>query len=119
MKEVESNKNEDAMKLAWGRVRQELEKIHAGGGKKAIEKQREKNKLTARERIAYLVDKDKPFIEIGAFAGHGMYEDLGGCPAGGTVAGIGYVSGRQCVILANDQTVKAGAWFPITGKKNL
>ena len=73
----------------------------------------------ARERLEYLCDKNKPFIEIGAFAGYEMYEEYGGCPAGGTVAGIGYVSGRQCVIVANDQTVKAGAWFPITGKKNL
>ena len=96
-----------------------LEKIHEGGGKKAIAKQKEKNKLTARERINYLIDRDTTFIEFGAFAGYEMYEEQGGCPAGGTVAGLGYVSGRQCVILANDQTVKAGAWFPITGKKNL
>ena len=96
-----------------------LHKIYEGGGKKAIAKQKEKNKLTARERIDYLVDKDTPFVEIGAFAGFEMYEKHGGCPAGGTVAGVGYVSGRQCVIVANDQTVKAGAWFPITGKKNL
>lgn len=100
-------------------LRRRLEKIYEGGGKKAIEKQREKNKLTARERIAYLTDQDKPFIEIGAFAGYGMYEEQGGCPAGGTVAGVGYVSGKQCVLVANDQTVKAGAWFPITAKKNL
>jgi 3-methylcrotonyl-CoA carboxylase beta subunit len=96
-----------------------LEKIYEGGGKKAIEKQKEKNKLTPRERIDYLIDKDTEFIEIGAFAGYEMYPEQGGCPAGGTVAGLGYVSGRQCVIVANDQTVKAGAWFPITGKKNL
>lgn len=116
---IEFNKNEDAMKMAWSRVKQELSKIHEGGGKKANEKQKEKNKLTARERIKYLCDDDKPFIEIGAFAGYEMYREYGGCPAGGTVSGIGYVSGRQCVIVANDQTVKAGAWFPITGKKNL
>ena len=96
-----------------------LEKIYEGGGKKAQAKQKEKGKLTPRERIAYLIDKDSSFTEIGAFAGWEMYEEHGGCPAGGTVAGIGYVSGRQCVIVANDQTVKAGAWFPITGKKNL
>src|SRR5678810_17097 len=100
-------------------MRQRLQKIYEGGGKKAIEKQKEKNKLTARERIAYLIDEKSPFIEIGAFAGYDMYVEHGGCPAGGTVAGVGYVSGRQCVIIANDQTVKAGAWFPITGKKNL
>lgn len=116
---LEFNKNEDVLKQSLSEMRRRLEKIYEGGGKKAIEKQREKNKLTPRERINYLVDKDKPFIEIGAFAGYEMYADQGGCPAGGTVAGIGYVSGRQCVILANDQTVKAGAWFPVTGKKNL
>ena len=100
-------------------MQKRLGKIYDGGGKKAIQKQKERNKLTARERIDYLIDKDKSFIEIGAFAGYGMYDEEGGCPAGGTVSGIGYVSGRQCVIVANDQTVKAGAWFPITGKKNL
>jgi acetyl-CoA carboxylase carboxyltransferase component len=117
--DIEINKNKDAMKLAYSQVRQRLEKIYEGGGKKSIEKQRERNKLTARERIHWLCDKDKPFIEIGAFAGYEMYPEQGGCPAGGTVSGIGYVSERQCVIVANDQTVKAGAWFPITGKKNL
>src|SRR5215204_5991489 len=99
--------------------KEKLKKIYEGGGQKAIAKQKEKNKLTARERITYLIDKDSDFIEIGAFAGYDMYEEQGGCPAGGTVAGIGYISERQCVIVANDQTVKAGAWFPITGKKNL
>ena len=116
---IEFNRNEDLIKLSLSEMRQRLEKIHEGGGKKSIARQKERNKLTARERIAYLVDKEKPFIEIGAFAGYEMYAEQGGCPAGGTVAGIGYVSGRQCVIVANDQTVKAGAWFPITGKKNL
>src|SRR6267154_6467702 len=117
--DLEFNKNEDAMKLSLSQMRRRFEEVKLGGGKKAIEKQREKKKLTARERIEYLCDTGRSFIEIGAFAGWGMYEEYGGCPAGGTVAGIGYVSGRQCVILANDQTVKAGAWFPITGKKNL
>ena len=116
---VEFNRNEDVMKLSLSQLQKNLHQISQGGGKKAIEKQREKNKLTARERIKYLCDEGKPFIEIGAFAGWEMYGEYGGCPAGGTVAGVGYVSGRQCVILANDQTVKAGAWFPITGKKNL
>jgi len=111
--------NETWMEQLLKDIHEKLEKIKLGGGKKAIDKQREKNKLTARERITYLCDKDKPFIEIGAFAGYDMYHEQGGCPAGGTVAGLGYVSGKQCVILANDQTVKAGAWFPITGKKNL
>jgi len=113
------NRNEDWMKMQLSEMKQRFEKIKLGGGKKSIEKQRQKNKLTARERIEYLCDKDKPFVEIGAFAGFEMYEEQGGCPAGGTVAGVGYVSGRQCVFVANDQTVKAGAWFPITGKKNL
>ena len=117
--DIEFNKNEDANKLAWSRVKRELDIIYQGGGKKANQKQKEKNKLTARERIKYLCDDDKPFIEIGAFAGYEMYPEYGGCPAGGTVSGLGYVSGRQAVIVANDQTVKAGAWFPITGKKNL
>ena len=116
---IEFNRNEDAMKMLMSDMRQRLQKIYEGGGKKAVEKQKEKNKLTPRQRIEYLTDNDKPFIEIGAFAGYKMYDEQGGCPAGGTVAGVGYVSGRQCVIVANDQTVKAGAWFPITGKKNL
>jgi acetyl-CoA carboxylase carboxyltransferase component len=116
---LEFNKNEDAMRLSLSQMRTRLETIALGGGKKAIEKQREKKKLTARERIALLTDPGTSFIELGAFAGFEMYEEQGGCPAGGTVAGVGYVSGRQCMIVANDQTVKAGAWFPITGKKNL
>ena len=107
------------MKLAYSHVRHLLETIYEGGGKKAIQKQKERNKLTPRERINYLCDKGKPFVEIGAFAGYEMYEAQGGCPAGGTVSGVGYVGGRQCIVVANDQTVKAGAWFPITGKKNL
>lgn len=117
--EIETNRNEDWMKQLYSQTKTHLDIIKQGGGKKAIEKQHEKNKLTPRERIAYLCDKNTPFTEIGSFAGFGMYAAEGGCPAGGTVAGIGYVSGHQCVILANDQTVKAGAWFPITGKKNL
>jgi 3-methylcrotonyl-CoA carboxylase beta subunit len=116
---LELSKNEEAMKVALSQLRTRLDKIAEGGGKKAIARQREKNKLTARERIRYLLDENAPFTEIGAFAGFDMYEEEGGCPAGGTVAGIGYISGRQCVVVANDQTVKAGAWFPITGKKNL
>jgi acetyl-CoA carboxylase carboxyltransferase component len=116
---TEFNRNEDWMKMAVNQASQYFEKIKLGGGKKAIEKQKERKKLTARERIAYLCDKDSSFIEIGAFAGFDMYEEQGGCPSGGTVAGMGYISGRQCIIVANDQTVKAGAWFPITGKKNL
>ena len=112
-------KNEDIMRMAISQLQTRMDKIALGGGKKAIERQHERKKLTARERLDYLLDKNTPFMEIGAFAGYDMYEEHGGCPAAGTVAGIGYVSGRQCVIVANDQTVKAGAWFPITGKKNL
>lgn len=116
---IEQNKNEDTMNLLLSELGQRFNRIALGGGKKTIERQHERNKLTARERIDYLKDTDSYFTEIGAFAGYDMYEEQGGCPSGGTVAGIGYVSGRQCVIIANDQTVKAGAWFPITGKKNL
>ncbi len=119
MQNIEANKNEDWMKLLWSERQQRFDKIKLGGGKKSIEKQHERNKLVARERIEYLIDKDSTFIEIGAFAGYEMYAEQGGCPAAGTVAGVGYVSGKQCMIVANDQTVKAGAWFPITGKKNL
>ena len=111
--------NEQAMQQALDQLRRHTDQVKLGGGAKAIARQKEKNKLTPRERLDYLLDKDKPFVEIGVFAGWEMYQEQGGCPAGGTVGGIGYVSGRQCVIVANDQTVKAGAWFPITGKKNL
>jgi acetyl-CoA carboxylase carboxyltransferase component len=94
-------------------------KIAEGGGKKAAAKQKEKGKMLARERVAYLLDDGAPQIEIGGLAGYEMYEEHGGCPAGGVVVVIGYISGRQCMVVANDATVKAGAWFPITGKKNL
>ncbi len=113
------NRNEDAVRMLVSTLRQNREKVMLGGGKKAVARQREKNKMTPRERIDYLVDKNKPFTEIGTLAGWEMYQEQGGCPSGGTVAGIGYIRGRQCIIAANDQTVKAGAWFPITGKKNL
>ncbi|WP_439489285.1 acyl-CoA carboxylase subunit beta [Algoriphagus sp.] len=95
------------------------EQVKLGGGRKRIEKEHEKGKLTARERIDYLRDKETEFLEIGAFVADGMYEEEGGCPSGGVVTGIGYVSGRMCMIVANDATVKAGAWFPMTAKKNL
>ena len=116
---LEFNKNDDAMRLAIGAMKHKHDQISLGGGKKTIEKNREKGKLTPRERIQYLIDKDTKFSEIGSFAGYDMYPDEGGCPAGGTVGGLGYISGRQCMIIANDNTVKAGAWFPISGKKNL
>jgi len=113
------NKNEDFHKLKYSEVKQKLDKIALGGGKKRIEKEHAKGKMTARERIDYLLDKDKNQIEIGAFVGYEMYEEHGGCPAGGVVVKIGYINGRQVIVVANDATVKAGAWFPITGKKNL
>lgn len=100
-------------------LNERLEKIYEGGGKKAAAKQKEKGKMLARERVDYLFDKDKPRIEIGALAGYEMYEEHGGCPGAGVVVEMGYVSGKQCIVVANDATVKAGAWFPITGKKNL
>jgi len=117
--DLEFNKNEDVNKQLAYEVGTKLKKVHLGGGEKAAAKQKEKGKMLARERVAYLIDKDRPWLEIGAFAGNGMYAEHGGCPSGGVVCGIGYVSGRQCVIVANDATVKAGAWFPITAKKNL
>jgi len=117
--EIEKNKNEDAMKLLISKLKRKLQVIFMGGGEKRIAKQHAKGKMTARERVDYLIDPDSEFFEIGAFAGYGMYKEHGGAPAGGVVVGIGYVSGRQCMIVANDATVKAGAWFPITGKKNL
>ncbi len=116
---LEQNKNEDAMKLLLSRLKRDLHRIAQGGGKKKIEKQHARGKMTVRERVKALIDPDSYFCEIGAFAGEGMYEEYGGCPAGGVVTGIGIVKGRQCMIVANDATVKAGAWFPITAKKNL
>ncbi len=116
---LEFNKNDDAMRLAVSQMKQRLGVISQGGGKKSMDKAREKGKMSPRERIAYLTDKGSLFTELGAFAGYEMYKEHGGCPAGGTVAGLGYIHGRQCMIVANDNTVKAGAWFPITGKKNL
>lgn len=116
---LEFNKNEDAMKLAISQMKQRHAQISLGGGKKAIEKAKERGKMSPRERIQYLIDKGSLFTELGSFVGYDMYKEHGGCPAGGTVAGLGYIKGRQCVIVANDNTVKAGAWFPITGKKNL
>jgi acetyl-CoA carboxylase carboxyltransferase component len=113
------NKNEDAMKMLLSQMKKRLAIIEQGGSKRAIEKAKAQNKMTPRERVQYLVDQDTEFLELGAFAGYEMYPEEGGCPAGGTIGGLGYVNGRQCVIIANDYTVKAGAWFPITGKKNL
>ena len=113
------NKNEDYNKLLASDLRVKLSKIKLGGGQKGIDKLHEQGKLTARERIEYLLDKNSNSIEIGAFAGDEMYAEHGGCPSGGVVVKIGYIKGKQCIVVANDATVKAGAWFPITGKKNL
>ncbi len=117
--DLEFNKNEDINKQLYYEVKNRLKDIHRGGGEKAAAKQKEKGKMLARERISFLLDKDTPWVEIGAFAAEDMYKEYGGCPAAGVVCGIGYVSGRQCMIVANDATVKAGAWFPMTAKKNL
>ncbi|MFM2229846.1 MAG: hypothetical protein RL607_1104 [Bacteroidota bacterium] len=113
------NKNEDHNKLLLSDLKQKFAKVKLGGGEKRIEKLHAEGKMTARERIDYLLDKDSKSIEIGAFAGDGMYAEHGGCPSGGVVVKIGYIEEKQCIVVANDATVKAGAWFPITGKKNL
>ena len=117
--DIEFNSNEDFNKLALSELRKRLKKVKEGGGAKNLEKLHAQGKLSARERIDYLLDKNTPSIEIGAFAGDGMYAEHGGCPSAGVVVVIGYVSGKQCIVVANDATVKAGAWFPITAKKNL
>ena len=113
------NKNEDYNKLLVTNLKKRLVKVRLGGGLSKIEKEHAKGKLTARERIDYLLDSKSKSIEIGAFAGEGMYESHGGCPSAGVVVKIGYINGKQCIVVANDATVKAGAWFPITAKKNL
>jgi 3-methylcrotonyl-CoA carboxylase beta subunit len=117
--DIEFNRNEDVMKQLISKMENRLDKIYLGGGQKRIDKEHAKGKMTARERVAALVDPGTDTVEMGAFAGYDMYEEHGGCPGGGVVVVIGYVSGKQCIIVANDATVKAGAWFPITGKKNL
>lgn len=117
--DLEFNKNDDKMRLLISQMEQRLQKVYLGGGKSRIDKLHEQGKMSARERIDFLLDKDTPRVEMGAFAGYEMYAEHGGCPGGGVVIVIGYVSGKQCIVVANDATVKAGAWFPITGKKNL
>ncbi len=117
--DLKFNQNEDHNKLLLSELGMRLDEVSLGGGKKAIQRQHDKGKLTARERIHHLLDKDSEYLEIGALAGYQMYQEHGGCPSGGVVVVVGYVSGRQCVVVANDATVKAGAWFPITAKKNL
>ena len=117
--DLKFNKNEDHNKLLVSELKKRLAKVKFGGGQKSIDKHHSKGKMTARERIDYLLDPKAKAIEIGAFAGEGMYSEYGGCPSGGVVVKIGYIKGKQCIVVANDATVKAGAWFPITGKKNL
>jgi 3-methylcrotonyl-CoA carboxylase beta subunit len=117
--DINFNKNEDHNKLLLSDLKQKLAKVKLGGGEKRIEKLHAEGKMTARERIDYLLDPKAKSIEIGAFVGDGMYAEHGGCPSGGVVVKIGYIRGKQCIVVANDATVKAGAWFPITGKKNL
>ncbi len=117
--ELEFNKNEDQLKQLIYQLEVRSKTVKLGGGEKKISEQHKKGKLTARERLAYLLDDHSEFLEVGLFAGDGMYAEVGGCPSGGVVTGIGYIKGRQCVVVANDSTVKAGAWFPITAKKNL
>ncbi len=117
--DIKFNQNEDTNKLLLSELKKRTAQVSLGGGKAKIEKQHAKGKMTARERIDYLLDSKADRIEIGAFVGDGMYEEHGGCPSGGVVIKMGYVSGKQCLVVANDATVKAGAWFPITAKKNL
>jgi len=116
---INFNKNEDRNKLLLAELRKRFLKVKLGGGAAKIKNQQNKGKLTARERINYLLDTNARAIEIGAFAGYEMYSKHGGCPSAGVIVKIGYISGRQCIVVANDATVKAGAWFPITAKKNL
>ncbi|MGL4584713.1 MAG: acyl-CoA carboxylase subunit beta [Flavobacterium sp.] len=117
--DINFNKNEDHNKLLLSDLKRKLVQVKKGGGEKRIAKLHEQGKMTARERIDYLLDDKANSIEIGAFAGEDMYAEHGGCPSGGVVVKIGYIKGKQCIVVANDATVKAGAWFPITGKKNL
>lgn len=117
--DINFNKNEDHNKMMLSDLRNRFNKVKLGGGKQRLEKQKAEGKMTARERVDYILDAGKPCIEIGAFAGDGMYDEHGGCPSGGVIIKIGYIQGKQCIVVANDATVKAGAWFPITAKKNL
>ena len=117
--DINFNKNEDYNKLLVSDLRKRFAKVKLGGGQKRIDKHHKNGKMTARERVDYLLDSNSKSIEIGAFAGEEMYAEHGGCPSGGVVVKIGYIKEKQCIVVANDATVKAGAWFPITGKKNL
>ncbi|MBL4707672.1 MAG: acyl-CoA carboxylase subunit beta, partial [Flavobacteriales bacterium] len=117
--DLEESKNDDSIRMMISDLKRKQEKVNLGGGQKKIDKQHAKGKLTARERIDFLLDDKDDCIELGSFVGEGMYEEHGGCPSGGVIVKIGYVSKKLCIVIANDATVKAGAWFPITAKKNL
>ena len=117
--ELEKEKNKDSMKMAWANIESKFRKIKLGGGKSRLEKIKSQGKLTARERVKNLVDDPSKIYEIGILAGEKMYNEYGGCPSAGVIVAISKVSGRYCVIVANDPSVKAGAWFPMTTKKNL
>ena len=117
--DLEFNKNDDHMRLLITQMKRKLETVYEGGGQKRIDKLHAQGKMTARERVEMLLDDDMSKVEVGAFAGDGMYAEYGGCPSGGVVVYLGYVQKKICIVVANDATVKAGAWFPITGKKNL
>jgi 3-methylcrotonyl-CoA carboxylase beta subunit len=117
--DINFNKNEDHNKLLLSNLKHKLAQVKLGGGQKKIDKMHAEGKMTARERINYLLDEKSKAIEIGAFVGEELYKEHGGCPSGGVVIKIGYIRGKQCIVVANDATVKAGAWFPVTAKKNL
>lgn len=117
--DIEFNKREDQNKLKLSEINQIFNQVKKGGGEKRLQKLRDEGKMTARERVEYLLDNIENAIEIGGLAGYEMYAEHGGCPSGGVVVVMGHISGRQCIVVANDASVKAGAWFPITGKKNL
>ncbi|NND35167.1 MAG: acyl-CoA carboxylase subunit beta, partial [Saprospiraceae bacterium] len=117
--DLDRGRNEDVNKLAVSKLQRHLDDIYLGGGTRRMEKHRSRGKLTARDRIDYLLDKEKPSFELGALAAHKMYEEHGGAPAAGVIVMLGYIKDRLCIVVANDATVKAGAWFPMAGKKNL
>ncbi len=113
----EAGENREFWEKETARIREERKKIHLGGGPKNIERQHAKNRLTARERIKHLIDPGTPFYELGTYAAYDMYQEWGGAPAAGTICGLGYIENRLCMIIANDATVKAGSFFPMTAKK--
>ena len=116
---LEQEKNKDFIKMAWAKIEERVRSIKLGGGKSSLKKLKEQGKLSARERINYLVDDTNEIFEVGVLAAENMYDEYGGCPSAGVIVVISKISGKRCVIVANDSTVKAGAWFPMTAKKNL